>query len=102
MSNKINGYACAQHGPVFITIDLEEGTTPMMLLCPKCKLPAYSAWYNVSQNLKPTHAWKKPTSAEIQMFPKKVRAAVQDHVNRGGLCLYSIGESIDDLTIVTQ
>jgi hypothetical protein len=100
-----NAYICRNKeacGYIMVTVDLEDGTTPMMLICDKCSQPAYSCWYKVPQDLEPQYAWQKPSVIEFKKFSKAVRAAVRDHVERGGLCLYRIGKDLTDLTLVTR
>ena len=93
--NKINAYICPKLHHT-ITIDIDQGTTPMFLQCPECKLRAVSMMYNVVQNLEPGYEWYKPKEADIIREVKEatskredaydsVLAAMKDHVSNGGL-----------------
>lgn len=100
-----NAYVCENKeacGNIMVTVDLEDGTTPMMLTCDRCGGKAMSCWYRVPQGLEPQYAWRKPLGVEFKKFRKAARAAVRDHVERGGLCLYRIGKDVGDLTLVTK
>lgn len=79
---KKNIYTCSTCGAKIITVDLDEGTTPMFLSCratPNCAGRMSSAMYQVDQTQQPTHEWYKPTG--------KVRGAFREHVERGGLLI---------------
>lgn len=89
--NKINAYTCPK-GHVTVTIDKDEGTTPMMLRCRQkdddgkhnCTEFAHSAWYNCNQSLKPEYEWYKPAST------KGFNEAEKEHIKMGGLLLRKI------------
>ena len=76
-----NGYQCQNPkcGHVLLTIDLDDGVTPMMKRCSKCNSPAFSMWYrNVPEG--PTEGyWYRPRSTR-GMSPE-----MRDHVEQGGL-----------------
>ena len=97
-----NAYVCSACGHIMVTIDLEDGTTPMFLSCDESGKRSTSAFYNVPAGMAPAFAWKKPDKSEFKKFRAEVREAVRDHVERGGLCLYRIGKGLDDLTLVTR
>lgn len=100
-----NAYICTNKeacGNIMVTVDLEEGVTPMMLSCDECGGRAYSCMYRVPPTLAPTFAWKKPKPEEFKLYRPEVRAATREHVERGGLCLYRIGRDLTDLTLVTR
>ena len=92
MDNKINIYACG-NGHETVTKDLHEGTTPMFIGCPKCSqdlgqsVSSYSKWYDVPQDLVPTHEWYAPEEAEKKTLDEQTL----EHVNLGGLLLRKIG-----------
>lgn len=101
-ANEKNAYTCGACGRAMVTVDLEDGTTPMFLNCDQCGGRASSLFYRVSPDLTPSYAWKKPTPADILKYPARVRSAMIDHVRMGGLCLYRIGNTDDDLTLVVR
>ena len=84
--NKINVYTCP-NGHKTVTIDIDEGVTPMMLRCRQkaddgkhnCAEMASSAWYNCDQSLEPEYEWYKPASL------KGLSPAMKEHVKMGGL-----------------
>jgi len=80
---RINAYVCPK-GHTTVTIDCEEGTTPFMIECPKCKKLAKSQMYTVEQTLEPSYEWYKPVGydglTDIDL----------DHVKKGGLLLRKI------------
>ena len=100
--DETNAYVCKTCRRVMVTVDLEEGVTPMMLNCDMCPGTAYSCFYRVPPDLIPQYAWKKPEPADYGKYRKEVRAAVREHVERGGLCLYRIGKDLTELTLVTK
>jgi hypothetical protein len=68
-----NAYICQNKeacGNIMVTVDLEDGTTPMMLRCDKCGGTAMSCWYRVPPDFVPTYAWKKPAESE---WPRRER-----------------------------
>lgn len=66
--NKVNTYTCTA-GHVTVTIDTDEGVTPMMIRCKQlhdngkhnCTEFARSSFYKCDQNLTPEYEWFKPT-----------------------------------------
>jgi hypothetical protein len=88
MKNMTNIYQCP-YGHQTITVDLVEGTTPMMLRCKQkaddgihnCTQMAMSLWYKVDQTLKPEYEWYKPDSL------KGLNSEEREHVKLGGLLL---------------
>src|SRR5688572_17032304 len=83
---KINTYTCPK-GHVTVTIDTDEGVTPMMLRCKQrdddgkhnCTEMASSAWYKCDQTLQPEYEWYKPTSL------KGFSPSMKEHIKLGGL-----------------
>lgn len=82
---KKNVYMCQECGRGFVTLDVDEGTTPFMTTCIRdtCSGTATSFFYKAPQEWleKVNHAveWYKPTDeAEIATH-------LQDHVRAGGL-----------------
>lgn len=85
--NRLNSYTCSE-GHVIITIDRDEGTTPMLMECkhPNCGKQSTSSFYNVPQGSVPTYEWYKPDLSNVKGFE-------MDHVLRGGLLIRKIDES---------
>ena len=88
MGNKINVYTCPK-GHKTVTIDTDEGVTPMKLMCRQkdddgkhnCTEWASSAWYNCDQSQKPEYEWYRPASL------KGLNQGEKEHVELGGLLL---------------
>jgi hypothetical protein len=82
---RINSYDCPR-GHSTVTIDVDEGVTPMFLNCRtvNCGLQARSSFYHVPVGLKPEFEWYKPTDI------KKLNPAEKEHVNKGGLLIRKI------------
>lgn len=86
--SKINTYKC-QNGHETVTVDLVEGTTPMMIRCKQkdedgkhnCTLFAKSGFYMVDQTLTPEYEWYKPDNL------KKLNPEERQHVKLGGLLI---------------
>lgn len=49
-----------------VTVDIDEGVTPFMEICEKCKGDMHSSFYRCPQNLIPTHEWYKPTLEQLK------------------------------------
>jgi len=109
-NNRINVYTCSyaiarvEDGRIvvkpadekshqIVTIDRDEGNTPMFIDCPVCGSRATSSMYMVDQDLIPTHEWYKPTERYIQKL-KKIDSGwarqTVDHCERGGLLFREI------------
>lgn len=73
-----NGYLCGC-GHLHVTLDLDDGVTPMFTRCPKCGGRAVSQWYRIDQSLPVAGYWFKPKST------KGMSRAMRDHVANGGL-----------------
>lgn len=89
--DKPNLYACEQCGKHLITVDREDGTTPMMLTCQVtegCDGEMQSAWYRVAPALvsEATHEWYTPDAVELATMS----LGMQQHVAQGGLALRKI------------
>jgi hypothetical protein len=88
---KINTYTCPA-GHVTVTIDTDDGTTPMVLRCRQkhddgkhnCTEFAKSAWYRCDQSLPPEYEWYKPAST------KGLHGDEKSHVEMGGLLIRKI------------
>ena len=92
---KINTYTCPTCGHRIITIDRDEGVTPMFvrcegpLRCDRDTLPgATSSMYRVAQTLTPTHEWYRPSVKEMRgLSPSMIH-----HIRQGGLLIRPIQE----------
>jgi hypothetical protein len=88
MKGKINMYTCPK-GHVTVTIDTDEGVTPMMLRCRQkdddgkhnCTEFAQSSWYRCDQSLTPEYEWYMPPKHEWRLHP----APMREHFKMGGL-----------------
>lgn len=92
---KRNAYFCKECRKVIITVDVDEGVTPMFIQCPHCEdLTAYSFMYQVPGcmrhdftkgiNILPAdYEWYKPDEKETLMLSK----AEAENVFKGGLLM---------------
>lgn len=82
-SGMVNKYTCRICSEVVVTVIADDGTTPATLFCTKenCKGSMFSSWYNVSQDLQPTHEWYMPENT------KGLTIAEIEHRKLGGLFL---------------
>ena len=90
---RTNAYFCKSCRKVTITVDVNEGVTPMFIQCIYCKDMASSFMYQLPgcmrfsyeggrmTPLKADLEWYKPTKEEI----KKLSKGEKEHVNKGGL-----------------
>ena len=85
-----NVYTCPECSGYTVTIDVDEGVTPMFLNCRAtagCKGMAHSAMYPEGQRPPwipaPTFEWFKPVGEDYE----KLSAAMKDHVDSDGLDL---------------
>jgi hypothetical protein len=80
-----NAYFCTHCRKVTITVDIDEGVTPMFILCPYCKGTASSFMYQVPGcmhfNIKADLEWYKPNERETLILSK----SEAEHVFKGGL-----------------
>jgi len=64
-----NLYTCASNLHLIVTVDRDEGTTPMMILCPHCGDWARSSFYQIplfAAGIEPEYEWRKPTEHELR------------------------------------
>lgn len=82
-----NAYFCAFCHKVTITVDIDEGVTPMFILCPHCNTTATSFMYQLPGclhfNVKADYEWYKPDEKETLMLSKNEA----EHVFKGGLLM---------------
>lgn len=85
-SGKINVYRCPV-GHDLVTINVDEGVTPMFKSCIKCGKQAASMGYPAFvQHLTPTHEWYKPK------FPERLSdPGLRQHCMQGGLLIRFVG-----------
>lgn len=76
-----NGYQCRNPrcGHLLITIDLDDGVTPMMKRCPTCGEMATSLFYRIDQSLPIEGYWYRPKST------RGMSREMRQHVEQGGL-----------------
>jgi hypothetical protein len=85
---KKNQYYCVSCRRAVVTVDRDDGVTPMLIPCQfGCKAVMHSAFYKVNQDLPATHEWYRPGEEEL----KNASPAMRDHVSRGGLDIRKIG-----------
>jgi hypothetical protein len=84
---KRNAYYCKACKRVTITVDVNEGVTPMFILCPHCNCSATSFMYQLPGALhlgvEADYEWYKPDAKETLMLSK----AEAEHVFKGGLLM---------------
>lgn len=88
LSGKYNGYICTTCDGGFLTLDVDEGTTPAFLACYAtlgCRGTARSMGYPDGEPPaelgEPIFYWYKPSQEEY----RKLSFEMQEHVRRGGL-----------------
>lgn len=87
---RTNVYICDKCRHAMVTIDVDEGTTPMFTRCEVegCNGTAGSTMYRAVTLLSPTVEWYRPDEKELA----SLSPGTQDHVKRGGLIRRSIKE----------
>ena len=95
-TGRVNAYKCDSCGRYTVTIDRDEGVTPMFLACRadgtedfKCNGRAVSLGYPQGPTpdwAVPAWEWYKPSRIEMHGLSPEMR----DHVQRGGLMLRKI------------
>ena len=91
-----NAYFCKDCRKVTITVDIDNGVTPMFILCPECKKEhATSLFYQIpgcmrfdmikgiGSILPADYEWYKPNEKETLIMSKEEA----DHVFKGGLLM---------------
>lgn len=82
---KKNIYLCPSCGHGFVSLDVDEGTTPFMTKCLNCSDMAQSMCYAAPQEvlgrIAPALEWYLPSPNAV----KKMSPAVKSHVEKGGL-----------------
>lgn len=89
---KINKYICEVCGESIVTVNRDDGVTPMYLACRVNQDGmSVSQWYHVSQDLTPTYEWYKPEPDEYLTLD----ADTIEHLKLGGLLIRKIGGQKD-------
>lgn len=82
---KRNGYQCQTCGGMTVTVDVDRGVTPFMMICPSCGGKATSNFYRrlpaPFDECRVPWEWIRPAESELV----KLHPATQDHCRRGGL-----------------
>jgi hypothetical protein len=84
---KKNSYQCEVCNGVIVTVDIDDGTTPFLLLCratPSCDGMMKSNFYRIDQSIKAGYEWFRPASS------KGYSAGMRQHIEMGGLVLRKI------------
>jgi hypothetical protein len=87
---KKNQYTCEKCGKTVTTLDVDEGTTPFMILCEAtkgCKGVMYSSFYGCDQSQPHQLEWFAPTSLD------GYSPDMLEHIRMGGLDLRKAGET---------
>lgn len=82
-----NRYVCQTCGEGVTTVNVDDGTTPFMILCKAtkgCKGFMHSSFYDVPQELPAQFEWFKPESL------KGYSREMKEHIQKGGLDLREI------------
>lgn len=99
-ANQKNAYVCTNLHTT-VTVNKDNGVTPMFISCPVCNERAASMMYKINQALEPTHEWYKPTEEQIigeakffalanELDEKLLLSGLKDHVKQGGLLMRKI------------
>lgn len=85
-----NCYTCTvdKCGWFVITVDADEGVTPMFIECRRCGGDARSSFYRVAdwmRNATPNAEWRKEMPASYTKFERKISA---EYAQKGGLFLH--------------
>lgn len=109
MQGKKNRYTCPKCGWSIVTVDRDEGVTPMFIRCEgkQCDAGTFpaaaSSCYRVDQALVPSHEWYRPTEEQLLERLAEGRAAapaeatpedfaahesrLRRHIEHGGLLI---------------
>jgi hypothetical protein len=89
-----NAYGCQGCGGVIVTINRDEGVTPMFLRCrmpDSCGEMMASTWYQLPPDApEPSWEWYRPSASALRRL-KRRDPATADYVERGGLLLRRLG-----------
>ncbi|MBW3637024.1 MAG: hypothetical protein KY445_11285 [Armatimonadetes bacterium] len=97
---KKNRYTCKSCGGSIITIDRDEGVTPMFLRCRAtsgCRGEMVSSMYRGVTGT-PTFEWRKPTEVEYS----RMQPEMKQHIDMGGLDIYPIQGNVTDRPKITR
>ena len=79
-----NRYVCKKCGGAVITVNVDDGVTPFMMLCRAtrgCDGDMHSSFYDAPQELPAQFEWFKPASL------KGYSPEMKEHIKKGGLDL---------------
>lgn len=97
MKGKKNRYVCNCCQGEIVTIDIDGGVTPYLLLCratPGCRGAMLSQWYQGAESLEPGWEFYHPEPEEYSRLARNYK----EHVDKGGLLLREIGTITDPET----
>lgn len=83
--NQKNAYVCPNLH-ITKTVQIDDGSTPLVLKCQVCKTPAKSMMGMVNPNIEADYEWYKPSDIVLNTLGPAERA----HINKGGLFLRKI------------
>ena len=86
---KWNCYICKDCGVTIYSRDLDEGVTPFIKMCTRCKGDAYSQSYRLPHDFTignvpkdaPLIEWYRPSKLRVMFMHRWTR----EHIRRGGL-----------------
>lgn len=114
IDGRLNAYWCESCNGYIVTIDIDEGVTPMFLACRvkgdpadpgnDCRGRMHSMMYpalpwpatdgfNTAIPTVPTWEWYKPDAQEMKRYRRRGDAETIEHVRKGGLLLRRRGDA---------
>ena len=86
-----NRYVCDTCGKGVVTVNINDGVTPFMILCKAtkgCRGMMRSSFYQVPQDLPAQFEWFKPES--LKGYSREMR----EHIQNGGLDLRECNQTV--------
>jgi hypothetical protein len=96
VKGQVNVYTCTSCRAQLVTIDRDEGVTPMFMRCNEppltsCGGDMRSAFYRPRMpHAPPTHEWYAPTKDELRGLSRSMR----EHCAQGGLLIRPIAAAV--------
>ena len=91
----VNNYECKHCNYLTVTLNMNVGTTPFGIKCPRCGgYDSYSTFYRLKACSHVTHVWYRPDKEEMEELEKKT-PGWRDHILNGGLILKRIEDEIN-------